>query len=455
MITETIKEKYEVFKYLSLILPCSFAKKISGQFKPSVEVIKAKKTLLKNTMTYEDIERRLSNMKRLTMGITHDCNLRCTYCVYGGKYPEHLIHNSSYMVLETLKKAIDLFLSYVNSPSRTTRIDIYLGFYGGEPLLQFDNILKAFDYARERIKEVPIKRNLRGMITTNGVLLDHLRVHELLERDFMISISLDGPKDQHDKCRVKADRSGSFDDILANINHLKNNYPHKYETIRYILTYHPSNDLKKTEEFFLSNPELFNERNVIIIPVEMENISDYYKKEWYFSKVKQNEQISHDLDKDKWFYEKVLFSWMEKLYKNATQFLVFANDFTGSCFPGVENVFIKADGSIHICEKMNFHFPIGNVYTGFDMEAILRIINNWHKYILKRKCWDCEAWWLCTHCFSTEIKDKSIQINEKDCQRFLEATQLSISSFLNYMERKNENKNINRYSSIDSYLESL
>lgn len=455
MIVKTKNEEYEIFKYMSLLLPNNFVKKISNQFKPSFEVMKTKQALLKKTMTYEDIERRLSNIKRMTLGITHDCNLRCTYCVYGGKYLDHLIHNSSYMELDMLKKAIDFFLGHVNSPLRTSRKDIYLGFYGGEPLLQFNNILKTFDYAKEKIQESPIKRILKGMISTNGVLLDKLRVHELLERDFTISISLDGPKDQHNKCRIKADKSGSFEDILSNVKYLKDNYPRKYEKIRYLLTYHPSHNIKKTEEFFLSNPELFNERNVIIIPVELEKINSYYKNKWHDSKLKQIEQITNDLDKEKWFYEKILFSWLERLYKNPTQFLTFTNNFTASCFPGLENVFIKADGSIHICEKMSFNFPIGNIYTGFDMEAILRIINNWNKYILKSKCWDCDAWWLCNMCFATQASGKSIQINETECQKSLKAIQLSISRYLDCMEIKDEIKNINRYSSIDSYLNSL
>ena len=456
MIVKTNKEEYKVFKYLSLLIPKSFAERFSEVFEPPTEVMMEKQSLLRKPITIEDIKKRIVNLKDLTIGTTHNCNLRCKYCIFGGKYPHSRTHNINSMEMDTFKKAIDFYFSLVNSPLRSTRDDIVLSFYGGEPLLKFDNILKAYDYAKEKACRNPIKRNLIGMMSTNAVLLNQLQAKELLERNFKISISLDGPKDQHDKLRVKIDNTGTFDDILFNITNLKKRYPDKYrENIRYLLTIHPFHNIKRIEEFFLSNDEVFNERNLIIATVDLDKIKGHYKKKWHRANLKQLEQINNKLDKDKWFYKKMLFSWLERLYINPTQILKSTTNFTGTCFPGVENMYVDVDGSIHICEKINPHFPIGNVFTGIDMAAIIQLMKKWNEIILKRKCWDCDAWWLCNFCFASRADDRSININKENCQAFLKSAQRSISKFLNILEREDEIKNINRYSNIDSYLDSL
>lgn len=70
----------------------------------------------------------------LTLMITQDCNLRCTYC-YGvnGMY-----NHKGFMTQETAETAIDYFVKYAVSD------ELSICFFGGEPLLNFSLIKKNY-----------------------------------------------------------------------------------------------------------------------------------------------------------------------------------------------------------------------------------------------------------------------------------------------------------------------
>jgi uncharacterized protein len=61
---------------------------------------------------------------KYTLFLTHRCNLACEYC--------YVSKNSDRMSLETAAKIIDF--AFRNTPAAE---EIELGFFGGEPLLEF------------------------------------------------------------------------------------------------------------------------------------------------------------------------------------------------------------------------------------------------------------------------------------------------------------------------------
>ena len=68
----------------------------------------------------------------LTLELTHGCNLACEYCIFGQHYEAGRGVSPVPMSLDTAKRAVAEFLS--------GRIDekVGIGFYGGEPLLEFE-----------------------------------------------------------------------------------------------------------------------------------------------------------------------------------------------------------------------------------------------------------------------------------------------------------------------------
>ena len=80
-----------------------------------------------------------NNMTSVILQVTQNCNLRCEYCVYSGSYYNR-VHNNKRMSLETAMAAID----YLAEHSSDTDV-LHIGFYGGEPLLEFDLIKECYN----------------------------------------------------------------------------------------------------------------------------------------------------------------------------------------------------------------------------------------------------------------------------------------------------------------------
>ena len=84
-------------------------------------------------------------LQQLTLQVTQQCNLRCEYCIYSGIYDGNRTHANKRMNFEVARKAIDFFLEHSIETS-----DVVIGFYGGEPLLEFELIRRCVEYANER-----------------------------------------------------------------------------------------------------------------------------------------------------------------------------------------------------------------------------------------------------------------------------------------------------------------
>lgn len=131
----------------------------------------------------------------LTLSLTHACNLACSYC-YAGPASRRS------MSWEVAQRAIDL--AFEQQPSTLT-----LGFFGGEPLLEWELLQRATLYAGERAQErgIPIRRT----VTTNGTRFTDARLEWLAELDFDTGISIDGGREMHDTTRPLRGGGSSFD----------------------------------------------------------------------------------------------------------------------------------------------------------------------------------------------------------------------------------------------------
>lgn len=132
--------------------------------------------------------------------ITEKCNFACTYCY--GAYGE----KNKTMIFSTAKLAIDL-AKKLNIPE--------IVFFGGEPLLNFELIKQTVKY----IKEIQFDVDLR--ITTNGSLVTEEIASFFAENNILVSVSMDGNKEQHDKTRIYKDGSSSYEQVINGIKILK------------------------------------------------------------------------------------------------------------------------------------------------------------------------------------------------------------------------------------------
>lgn len=137
--------------------------------------------------------------KTMMLLVSEYCNMRCLYCYgsYGSKVKPKLMNE------KTLKLAIDF----------AVRIGIRkVGLFGGEPLLNFDLIKKAVEYGKGKDMEFGI--------TTNGTIVTDEIADFCKEHNIKVSVSIDGPKEVHDLCRVYPDGRGTYDDVIRGIKKL-------------------------------------------------------------------------------------------------------------------------------------------------------------------------------------------------------------------------------------------
>lgn len=104
-----------------------------------------------------------NSLLSLTIELTQECNLACTYC-----------YQNSYRKIGQIREdTIDGILKYVEEQVVTQKrpfTDIVLRFIGGEPLLQKKKVLAAVEQMRALADRLGVV--LHTQIDTNGVLLD-------------------------------------------------------------------------------------------------------------------------------------------------------------------------------------------------------------------------------------------------------------------------------------------
>lgn len=129
------------------------------------------------------------------------CNYRCRYCFYHDVTHYRAESNRGMMSRETLdillKRAFETGTRKVN-----------LAWQGGEPTLAG---LDFFSYMVRRVRELkPAGVEVTQTLQTNGSLLDDDWTHFFARENFLIGLSLDGPKEYHDALRLDSEGKGTF-----------------------------------------------------------------------------------------------------------------------------------------------------------------------------------------------------------------------------------------------------
>src|SRR5690554_3043280 len=144
-------------------------------------------------------------VSQLVLQVTQNCNFRCSYCAYTQNSGNQRLHSSQRMNFDTAKKALGFLHEHsIDSPK------INIAFYGGEPLLEFELIKKTVYLAEKKFSGKTITYN----ITTNGSLLTEEVLDFFSKHRISLMISVDGPKEIHDKNRKFINKEGTFDSIL-------------------------------------------------------------------------------------------------------------------------------------------------------------------------------------------------------------------------------------------------
>jgi serine-type anaerobic sulfatase-maturating enzyme len=141
------------------------------------------------------------------------CNLDCSYCFFLSK--EMLYRGSRF------RMADELLETYVRQliQAHATVPEVAIAWQGGEPTLM------GVEFFRRSVElaDTYLKPGQRAVYTiqTNGTLLDDEWAVFFKEHDFLVGVSIDGPRELHDTYRVNKGGKGSFDQVMDGLDHLR------------------------------------------------------------------------------------------------------------------------------------------------------------------------------------------------------------------------------------------
>lgn len=360
-------------------------------------------------------------IQSLCLEATQQCNLRCKYCAYSGKYALSRIHTSSYMSFSIAKKAIDFYFSKGNRSRK------YVSFYGGEPLLRPNFIMSCVDYLSSlKSKNRDIDLSIR--ISTNGTLLNENLMDFFIKNNIDLQISLDGPKRQHNKYRIYKNGNGSYDNIMKNLKILyKKSSAYFNNKVFFNCVVTPTSDLLELDDFFSKNLLTKNNRQLI----NFVNKKDTTFFDDCEHNITQNEELKF-LFKE--FMAQLIVNQRQKFsifnYLFMKPFINIHKRFIldepssfvpiqGPCFPGQRKLYVSHDGKFHICERINPHFPIGDIENGFSFNNIKKILHEFSELVNEKDCLECWAMHFCSFCFASVANYGYMELsNKKDhCQK--------------------------------------
>lgn len=223
----------------------------------------------------------LEKEQESTLGLTimpsEDCNFRCIYCYEN-------FENG--LIKPKVMQGIKLFVKKKLERGSFSRVTC--SWFGGEPLLAYDQILELSDAFMQYCVENEVR--YVSSMTTNGYLLTPERAEKLIEHNVLYyQITLDGPENVHNRSRKLIGGKGTYRTIMQNLKFLKefdnpeltvkirvNFFPNSLETLedwivneiapvfsndkRFMLSFHP---VRKWSGCNINNSEYIGERSSI------------------------------------------------------------------------------------------------------------------------------------------------------------------------------------------------
>ncbi len=141
------------------------------------------------------------------------CNLACRYCYYLEKGPRGRDDAPARMPEDFLEDYIAQHISA--SPDEIVRFS----WHGGEPtVLGIDYFRKIVEIER---RHAPAGRTIANGMQTNGTLLDEEWGRFLAAEGFSVGLSIDGPRELHDRHRLTRTGHSTFDETMRGCDVLR------------------------------------------------------------------------------------------------------------------------------------------------------------------------------------------------------------------------------------------
>jgi len=402
-------------------------------------------SILNNKLSVQDIQTFLANIRQITFEVTDYCNLKCKYCGYGEFYNDYDRRETHTLDFNTAKTLVLYLKDWMDSSlNHSQNQKTYIGFYGGEPLLNFPFIREMVEY----IETLTFHHNRIGFsITTNGILLNRY-IDFLVKHDFNMYISLDGNEDQNGY-RVYANGQPCYQQIVDNIEKIRKDYPEYFQNrVNFNAVLHNKNSVAEIFHFYKKHYKKIPK----ILSLSTSGIREDRRQEFQQTYVNLEESLYNSEDYS--LIEKEMYINLPTI-QNINTFLIQINDFcfrdytelfqtfeqrkkvpTATCLPFTQKMFVTAGGKILPCERIGQQFFLGKVEPDridLDFNHIADLYNSWFEK-MNRQCTSCYLIDQCSQCFfnldiSKDYPGCRFQLNFQEYSKLL-------SSFFGYFEKK-------------------
>lgn len=219
------------------------------------------------------------------------CNMHCKYCFYHDVAGQREVMNKGIMKQDVMET---LILKAFNSFSEDSMITF--AFQGGEPTCAG---LSFFKHFVSFCKEHQGKHQVAYTLQTNGYLIDDEWAKFFAENHFMIGLSLDGFRENHNDLRLCNDNSDSYSRCMKALKCMRRHQV--IHNILIVLTSQLSKYPEKLYEFIKKQkmeyvqlipcmPDIhFEEEDYALKPKEFFEFYDVFFNLWFEDYLKGNE----------------------------------------------------------------------------------------------------------------------------------------------------------------------
>lgn len=354
-------------------------------------------------------------VEKITLQLTQNCNFRCSYCLYsGGAGDKQRSHTNVAMSLETAIKAVDFLYDHSRDARR-----INIGFYGGEPLLEFELLKRVVEYADDKFAG----RDLTYNMTTNGSMLGSEIVEFCLDHKITVLISLDGPKEIHDKNRRLAhSNEGTFDLIVRNLQEVGRTHPEFLKQLSINMVMDPRNDADCTNQLFIDYDIFTRDRSSATIVDNKYSSENFDFTADFIAKNVYNRFLAFmyhfkRLEKDS--VSPLALAALNRTNAEVERMGRFASLAEtmapgGPCLPGIVRTLVDVYGNLFPCERCSETASvmcIGSLDKGYDIDRAREILNIGS--LTQEECRNCWALTRCQVCASQIEDGDSLSIEKK------------------------------------------
>jgi uncharacterized protein len=301
------------------------------------------------------------------------CNLDCTYCFYLSKKQLLNFQHSSIMDEAVLEAYIRQNIESHNFPQ------VVFSWQGGEPTLAGVDFFRKVVKLQQKYQ--PPHMNILNDLQTNGTLLNEEWMEFLKENNWLVGLSIDGPKRLHDFHRVRSNETGTHDRVMQSIRLLhrynidfntltvvnNDNSRHPLAVYRFLRDEAGSKRMQfipiaEPVNFEETAPQFWPEINIPVMetPAALPGRKESYVTEWSVEPLDYgnflcrifDEWYSHDIGRT-WIYtfESCVYSALEM----TSPLCIFQPD-CGACMA------IEHNGDVYSCDHYVYpEYRLGNI----------------------------------------------------------------------------------------------